>query len=327
MIYKDKIYGKIEIKDPLIKEIIFAPSFQRLKGIDQAGYFEPYFPKTSFSRYEHSIGVYILLKKFKVDFKEQVAGLLHDISHTVFSHSVDYALDEGCPKTQSFQDKIFKNFLEKTEIPLILKKYNFPLDFLFSHHNFPLLERPLPELCADRIDYSLRAGFHHKEISFEKIQKFLKDFCVIDKKWVFKNETTAKEFAKLFLKLNCKYFSSEIAAVVLGTTGNLLRYALEQKYISKEDLFTEDKIVIQKIKKYLPRDKKLQILFARFSKKIKFKNNPQNFDYHIFCKSRIVDPFFIKKGQIKKLSQVDKKWKEIIKKELRPKEYFIKFEE
>jgi len=207
-----------------------------------------------------------------------------------------------------------------------LKKYSLSPNFLFPHHNFPLLEKPLPELCADRIDYSLRAGFHYKEISFEGIQEFLKNLYVIDKKWVFKNEITAKEFAKLFLKLNRKYFSSEIAAVVFGITGNLLRYALEQKYISKEDLFTEDKIVIQKIKKYLQKDKKLYFLFKRFSKKLNFKNNPQNFDYHIFCKSRIIDPLFIKKGKIKKLSQVDKKWKEIIKKELKPKEYFIKFE-
>ena len=175
-----------------------------------------------------------MLKKFKASFEEQIAGLLHDISHTAFSHSIDYALDEGCPKTQSFQDKIFKDFLKKTEIPLILKKYSLFPDFLFPHHNFPLLEKPLPELCADRIDYSLRAGFHYKEISFEGIQEFLKNLYVIDKKWVFKNEITAKEFAKLFLKLNRKYFSSEIAAVVFGITGNLLRYALEQKYISKE---------------------------------------------------------------------------------------------
>ena len=60
--------------------------------------------------------------------------------------------------------------------------------------------------------------------------------------------------------------------------------------------------------------------------KIKFKNSPKNYHARVFCKSRIIDPLFKTKNQIKRLSEVDKNWLKIVKEESKPKEYFIKFE-
>jgi HD superfamily phosphohydrolase len=38
MIYKDRVYGEVEITEPVILELINSPSLQRLTGVDQAGY-------------------------------------------------------------------------------------------------------------------------------------------------------------------------------------------------------------------------------------------------------------------------------------------------
>jgi hypothetical protein len=40
-------------------------AIQRLKGIEQAGYHSSFFPGSAYSRFEHSMGVYLLLKKYK----------------------------------------------------------------------------------------------------------------------------------------------------------------------------------------------------------------------------------------------------------------------
>jgi len=64
MRYTDSVYGKIEIEEPVLLELINSPAVQRLKDIDQAGYFTAYFPNTSRSRFEHSLGVCLLLKKY-----------------------------------------------------------------------------------------------------------------------------------------------------------------------------------------------------------------------------------------------------------------------
>jgi len=95
MKYKDRIYGEFKIAEPVILELIASKAMERLKEIDQAGYFEPYYPGTAHSRFEHSVGVYLLLKMFGAPIHEQIAGLIHDVSHSAFSHCVDYALDEG----------------------------------------------------------------------------------------------------------------------------------------------------------------------------------------------------------------------------------------
>ncbi len=104
MLYKDKIYGQTEISEPVVLELINSPSMQRLKGVSQHGHFEPYFPNTAFSRFEHSLGVFILLKKFGAGLPEQIAGLLRDVSHTAFSHVADYVFSDGSGEKQNFQD-------------------------------------------------------------------------------------------------------------------------------------------------------------------------------------------------------------------------------
>ncbi|MBI2263045.1 HD domain-containing protein [Candidatus Berkelbacteria bacterium] len=161
---KDRVYGEVEISEPVLLEIINSPTLQRLKEINQAGYFEPHFSGTAHSRFEHSIGVYLLLKMYGALLEEQIAGLIHDVSHSAFSHCIDYVLDAGSEKEHNHQDNVFDEFVRKSEIPGILKKYGLDLEYILDDKNFPLKEKDLPDLCADRIDYSLRTATSFKEI-------------------------------------------------------------------------------------------------------------------------------------------------------------------
>ena len=178
MEYIDRVYGRFEIVEPVIIELINSPSLQRLKNIDQTGY-RPFWVKPDIeigkyenSRFAHSVGVYLLLKIYNAPIEEQIAGLIHDVSHSAFSHCIDYVLDSGSEKEHNHQDNIFNEFVRKTEIPEILKKYGFDLDYILDDKNFPLKERDLPDLCADRIDYSLRTAVIFGELS-EKDKNYL----------------------------------------------------------------------------------------------------------------------------------------------------------
>jgi HD superfamily phosphohydrolase len=55
MLYTDSIYGDINIQEPVILDLINSPELQRLKDVDMAGYFEPHFPGSAHSRFEHSL--------------------------------------------------------------------------------------------------------------------------------------------------------------------------------------------------------------------------------------------------------------------------------
>ena len=154
---------------------------------------------------------------------------------------------------------------------------------------------------------------------------FIDNLTAKDGKWIFKDFESAKKYAELFLKLNTNYYAGIQSAVMFRTVGDCLRYALSKKYISETDLYTTDKIVLSKIEQHINNDSKLKLLFERINNKIGFKNDPINYDGKVFCKSRVVDPLCLHNGEIKKVSEIEPSWSDIITQESKPKEYFLKF--
>ena len=311
-------------------ELLNSPALKRLKNIDAGGYGPllarpyPLNSKRGHNRLAHSIGVYYLLKKHGAPIEERIAGLIHDVSHSAFSHIIDHVIDSGNSKEQNHQDNSHDRFIKKTKIPKLIKKYGFNLNYILDDKNFPLKEKELPNLCADRIDYLFRWAVTFNEITPSAARKILNNLRSKMGNWIFNNFNSAKQYAELFYRLNRKYFASSYSAIMFAAVGNYLKYALQKKYITTADLYTTDKIVLAKIKKYLNKDEHLNLLWRRMNGKIKVKQNRKNYDAHIYCKSRIVDPLFIDKGKIKRLSKAEPNWGKIVRQELKPKEYFLK---
>ncbi|MBI5071760.1 HD domain-containing protein [Candidatus Falkowbacteria bacterium] len=333
MDYKDRIYGEVEISEPVILELLASPSLQRLKGVDQYGYLPGYgsvpgggFPGGQITRFEHSVGVFLLLRKYSAPLPEQIAGLLHDVSHTVFSHGTDYALrDVVDAAKQSHQDDVFGLFVKNSDIPKILEKYGLNVDQILDDKNFPLKEKKLPDLCADRIDYFLRDGMDIGVIDNKTAENFLNQLQAENDIWFFDNLEIAKECVKVFCTLNNEYYASFSPARMFASVGGCVKYALEKGYLEKADLFTTDDEAVAKIKNHLD-DEKLKLLFARMNNEIGAENNPADFDQRVLCKSRAIDPFFRDGEKLKRVSEVDTTWAAALPEELKPKEYFIKFE-
>ena len=188
----------------------------------------------------------------------------------------------------------------------------------------PLKEKDLPDLCADRIDYSLRTATVFREI--ENGKYFIANLLAENGQWIFKNFESARKYAKLFLKLNTDYYAGLPSAVTGRTVGDYLRYALLKNYISETDLYTTNKIVLEKIEPHIKTDSKLNLLFDRMNNKIGFRNDPNDYSGKVFCKSRVVNPLCWHGGKIKRVSEIEPSWNDIIERESRPKEYFLKFE-
>ena len=325
--YEDSIYGKFNIVEPIILKLINSLVLQRLKGIDQVG-FNPHLVRRNIvSRFSHSVGVYLLLKKYKASIEAQIAGLIHDASHSCFSHCGDYALKNGSEKNQSLQDDIFDGFVKNSEIKNIIEEHGFDIDYILSHGNFSLLEKDLPALCADRIDYSIRDAFSFWEINEQDKNYILGNLIVENKNWIFKNLESATMYANMFSKMNTKYYTGLSSAIMFRVVGDFLKHSLEKNYITEENLYyATDSFVIQKIKKFVEKDKRLNLLWRRVNNKTKIIDDPDNYDVQIFCKSRIVDPLFKdQNGETRKMSDINQKWKEKVKQECQPKQYFLKF--
>ncbi len=307
MIIYDRVYGKVEIKEKILIDLINSKPLQRLKKIKQAGisgYIVDF--KKDITRFEHSLGVMILLRKYDADLKEQIAGLLHDISHTAFSHVVDfvYSNDE-----HEFHELHYKNTVLKTEIFYILKSNCFDIEDFLDIRKFKLLERNIPDLCADRIDYFLR---DRNARLGKNGDKFIKNLIVYNEEFVFNHQKDALKFAKEYLYQNkISWYSSEEGYYYIKFA-QILKKALRQKVISKNDLFTNDETVLNKLKMNQKINEEIKI----FLNPVKLKITQRNGSIFIKSKPRFVDPKILIDGKVKILSEINLEFKNFLKKEI-----------
>lgn len=296
----DLIYGRVTIDTPVISEIINTPSFQRLKSLNQYGIPDEFYHKKNYSRYEHCLGVMLLLKHFKAQEEEQIAGLLHDISHHTFSHVYDWVV--GSAGLEDAQDHIHYQFLRKSEIPKILKKYGYSIKNLTNYHNYGLLERESPELCADRIDYSLR------ELEPDIARKIFKNLTVVEGQIVCKNQKTAATFARKFLALQTKHWGEYEGVARYHLFAGALKEALKKKIINQEDFWREDKYVVNKLKASKDNEILKSLAYLRQKPLSRVKNG-----VIVRKKFRFIDPLFINGKELINISAVDKKFVELLK--------------
>ncbi len=113
MRWNDRVYGDVAIDDPLLIALIHGPTFQRLRGIKQAGPSALAYGFKDVTRFEHSLGVHVLLRRLGAGRKEQVAGLIHDISHTAFSHAVDFIV---ASEEQDHHEALKPEFLRRPDM-------------------------------------------------------------------------------------------------------------------------------------------------------------------------------------------------------------------
>ena len=186
MLIRDDIYQGFEITSTVILELLETEAFQRLKRISQFGMPDEYYHINGFSRYAHSLGVYALLNKLGASEEEQVAGLLHDVSHAAFSHLVDWVI--GDIEKEDYQDKRHLSTLLQPELSGVLERHGYSPHEIADYHRFGLLEKAAPDLCADRIDYLLR------EVGFEAAWMCLPQLRVFNGEIVFAEEDSALFF-------------------------------------------------------------------------------------------------------------------------------------
>ncbi len=306
----DKIYGKIKIEEPILTELLKTPSVLRLKKISQFGIPDKYYHFKNYSRYEHSVGVMILLKKIGATLEEQIAGILHDVSVLTFSHVMDWVFSGGSEGVEDYHDLIHNEFVEKTEIPQILKKHNFVLNRILDEKNFTLLERDKPELCADRIDYALREFKYWLNPSI--VEDCIKGLINYDGRIIFLNKEIAFEFAINYLKLQTKHWAGAEGIIRYYLFSEVIKIALEKKILTEKDFYKDEFFVLSKIEKSQNDEIKemLTILKQKNFKKPSKKNGRK-----LIKKFRYVDPKIIVGEKLVELSKVNFQFQKIIDKE------------
>lgn len=207
-----------------------------------------------------------------------------------------------------------------------MQKHNLDINYIIDDSHFPLKETQLPDLCADRIDYSLRDAVCYTKITPHEIWEILESLTVVNNQRIFKNYAWAQKYADIFFHINDTYYSNFPTAIMFQTLSDYLKHASSKWYIHYDDFYTTDAEVLAKIAPYHEQDEQLKLYRDRMNCRIKTTSNPEEYDAEVFCKSRVVDPLCMVDGELKRVSDVNAEWKEVLKIHSKAKQHFLKFE-
>jgi len=239
----DFLYGKMEFPQ-LFSDLLTTEALKRLAGIHQSGAIFLVNPDICHSRLEHAIGVTMLIKKLGGSELEQIAGLLHDVSHTAFSHVGDYVFEH---MDEDYHEKVFAEVIYKSEIPDVLLNYGYDVNQIL-YGKFNILEQPLPSLCADRLDYTLRDGVHGGIISRQRAREFLSAIVLNEGKIAVNDNAQVNWINDVFEKLNNEFFKLPLHLYANGKMAELIRSFINKGILKESDMFKTDTLLLNKIR-------------------------------------------------------------------------------
>lgn len=226
-IIHDSIYGSIKF-DGVFLDLIDTPELQRLRSVRQLGLSYLVFPGSNHSRFEHSLGTSFIVGEMadELGLSEResdlvrIAGLLHDVGHGPFSHSLGNLFDEFLGKDHmEVSADIIRGDLDFRDgvcfdcgrVPDILEREGFSpdevADLVLGEDDGFLGDLLHGNMDADQIDYLLRdahyTGVAHGVIDWDRVTKVL----VRDDGGVFVKEKGVEAVEGMLVARNLMYSS------------------------------------------------------------------------------------------------------------------------
>ncbi|MBB4823115.1 HD superfamily phosphohydrolase [Sporosarcina luteola] len=172
-VFKDPVHRYIHVRDQVIWDVIGTREFQRLRRIRQLGTTYLVFHGAEHSRFQHSLGVYEIVRRIiddgfsgREEWNDEerlvtlCAALLHDLGHGPFSHAFEkvFSLDH-----EHFTQQIL---IGDTEVNTVLRKVSpdFPqkvADVIGKTYPDKLVVSLISsQIDADRMDYLQRDAYY-----------------------------------------------------------------------------------------------------------------------------------------------------------------------
>ncbi|MFC4402827.1 HD domain-containing protein [Gracilibacillus xinjiangensis] len=191
-VFKDPVHRYVHVRDRVIWDLIGTKEFQRLRRIKQLGTSNLTFHGAEHSRFNHSLGVYEIVRRILINFADRsnwnkeerllclCAALLHDLGHGPFSHSFEkvFKLDH--------EDYTKAIILGDTEVNQVLLRVGpeFPqkvADVINKTYKDKLVVSLISsQIDADRMDYLQRdayfTGVSYGHFDMERILRVMRPY-------------------------------------------------------------------------------------------------------------------------------------------------------
>ncbi len=235
---KDPLHGDIEFSEEAAR-ILDHPSMQRLRRISQTGYCNLLYPSANHNRFEHSLGTYHLTKRAcdYLDLDEEsrrkvsLLGLVHDVGHPCFSHTLE-------PVLEDFLNKDHEDVMEEK-----IKKIEDDTGVILTEEIGPEKSIVKGDLGTDRMDYLLRDSFYtgvgHQSIDVDRLLRTMK---LKNGKIVFERKALSVVEAMLLTRflMYPSVYLHRLPTVAEKMVEKMVRQEIEEGFMDVHDLVEWD---------------------------------------------------------------------------------------
>jgi HD superfamily phosphohydrolase len=302
MVYDDVVYGSTVIEEAVLLALLETAALQRLNGVLQHGISALIGITSPITRLEHSLGAMILVRRLGGSLEEQIAALLHDVSHTAFSHVIDYVFDGH--DSQSYHDEKQEEYVAQTEIPAILGRFGYDWRDFLDETRYPLLEQPSPRLCADRLDYFLRDSRPLGLATTDEIARAVDSLVVKENRIAADSLQAAQWLGYTFMACDDASWANFREVGLYELTAQAIRRGLAMEVIEEADFWLTDEPVWAKL--HAHPDAELQSLLRLVTPETRFVWDEDQPTFTVSTKLRAIDPDVVMEGKgLRPLSTLD----------------------
>ncbi len=315
MNYSDSIYGPVEINEPVLIDLMMTQAMQRLRGVLQHGITALIGLTQPVTRFDHSVGVMLLVRRLHAhaernatkskhardSLAEQIAALLHDVSHTAFSHVIDYVVDGH--DTQSYHEEWKEAHLAASDVPEVLARQGYDWRAFLREEDYPLLEQPAPRLCADRLDYFLRDSRDLGLSTLDQIRTALDHLIVFDGRIGVNDLQIGRWLAYTFIAADKASWANFREVGLYEVTARAIKAAMLIGAISVDDFWGTDDQLWRKL--HAIDDAEVQQQLRLISSATGFEWDEVNPTFRVSTKLRTIDPEVLIGADFQPLSAVD----------------------
>ena len=299
-----KLYAS-EIPD-FLREACETDALRRLRDVGMnCGCEYTAFPRfrdlAPYSRFDHSLGVALIVWRHTHDRKQAMAGLLHDVATPAFAHVVDFL--KGDYLTQEATEAGTEATIRTShELCAVLSKHGLTVDEVKDYHLYPVADNDSPRLSADRLEYSLGNMFNYGFADYRTIEALYRDITVGtnecgETELVFTHLEQASAFAALALRCGKVYVCDE-DRYAMQRLAEVLADALKAGIITADDLATTEPRIIAKLTASEAAAQSWRTFRALHVTETADDANQSGMWRKIYAKKRYIDPYVAGRGRV-----------------------------
>ena len=267
-----------------------------------------YSGKQPYSRYLHSLGAAAIVWRFTKSEAQSLSALFHDIATPVFAHVIDF-LNGDHLRQESTEAPTHEILANDRSIQAHLRALGLQTADVDDYHRYPIADNNSPRLSSDRLEYTLGNAYRVFGAPLSEVSAVYEDLTVFPAEdglpeLSFQNLTAAQVFSGWSL-LQSHWFVSDDDRFFMQALSDLLRLALQEGVIIRDDLWRTEPEVISK----LEADDRMEAYWSKYRRitgTCSGKIPPEHtYAVKIRAKKRCINPLVRTNAGAKRLTELD----------------------